>query len=115
IEAIDRLNARLKGFRILKSAEVDILEDGRLDYSQAMLRKLDFTICSIHSRFGLDRRQQTERLLRAMDNRYFHILGHTTGRLLLRRPGYEVDIERLIRHAKANGCYFEINSSPDRN
>jgi DNA polymerase (family 10) len=57
---------------------------------------------------------QTERILRAMDNRYFNILGHATGRKLLKRPGYELDMERIIRHAQANGCFFEINSSPDR-
>jgi DNA polymerase (family 10) len=111
---IDKINARLKGIRILKSAEVDILEDGRLDYSQSMLRELDFTICSIHSRFGLNKKEQTERILRAMDNRQFNILGHATGRLLLKRPGYVIEIERVMRHAKANGCFFEINSSPDR-
>jgi DNA polymerase (family 10) len=114
VKAIDKLNGRLKGFRILKSAEVDILEDGPLDYSNAVLKQLDFTICSIHSRFGLNREQQTERILRAMDNPYFSILGHATGRLLLKREGYELDIERIIDHAKAAGCLFEINSSPDR-
>jgi DNA polymerase (family X) len=114
IKAIDNINAKLKGFRILKSAEVDILEDGRLDYSNAVLKQLDFTICSIHSRFALNREQQTERILRAMDNRYFNILGHATGRLLLKREGYELDIERIIEHAKKTGCLFEINSSPDR-
>ena len=114
IAAIDKLNATLKGFRVLKSAEVDILEDGELDYSKAVLRELDFTICSVHSRFGLNKEQQTERILRAMDNRYFTILGHATGRLLLKRPGYELDMERVIEHAKANGCFLEINSSPDR-
>jgi DNA polymerase (family X) len=114
IRNIDKLNVRLKDFRILKSAEVDILEDGRLDYSNAALRQLDFTICSIHSRFALNRQQQTERILRAMDNPYFNILGHATGRLLLKREGYELDIERIIAHAKTNGCLFEINSSPDR-
>src|SRR6185312_13585659 len=96
------------------SAEVDILEDGKLDYSKAMLRDLDLTICSIHSRFGLNKDQQTERILRAMDNPYFTILGHATGRLLLKRPGYELDMERIIQHARDNGCFFEINSSPDR-
>jgi histidinol phosphatase-like PHP family hydrolase len=73
-------------FRILKSSEVDILADGSLDYPDDLLRELDYTVCSIHSRFGLDRQQQTERLLRAMDNRYFNILGHATGRLLLKYP-----------------------------
>jgi DNA polymerase (family 10) len=114
IEAIDKLNAKLKSFRVLKSAEVDILEDGALDYSNAVLKQLDFTICSIHSRFGLNKQQQSERILRAMDNPYFNILGHATGRLLLKREGYELDIERIIRHAKETGCLFEINSSPDR-
>jgi DNA polymerase (family 10) len=79
-----------------------------------LLKELDYTVCSIHSRFALDKRAQTERLLRAMDNRYFNILGHATGRLLLKRPGYEIDVERVIDHARQNGCFFEINSSPDR-
>jgi DNA polymerase (family 10) len=68
----------------------------------------------VHSRFALTKSQQTERLLRAMDNRYFNILGHATGRRLLKRPGYDIDWERIISHAKQNGCFFEINSSPDR-
>ena len=114
IRYIDKLNGNLRGFRILKSSEVDILADGSLDYPDELLRELDYTVCSIHSRFALDRKQQTERLLRAMDNRYFNILGHATGRLLLKRPGYEIDIERVIEHARQSGCFFEINSSPDR-
>jgi DNA polymerase (family 10) len=114
IKAIDKLNAKLSGFRVLKSAEVDILEDGKLDYSTAVLKELDLTICSIHSRFGLNKQQQTERILRAMDHRCFNILGHATGRLLLKREGYELDMERIIVHAHENGCFFEINSSPDR-
>jgi DNA polymerase (family 10) len=108
------LNARHPGIRILKSAEVDILADGSLDYPDDLLRELDYTVCSIHSRFALDKTAQTERLLRAMDHRSFTILGHATGRLLLDRPGYEIDIERVIAHAAACGCFFEINSSPNR-
>lgn len=114
VKHIDKLNARLPGFRILKSSEVDILADGSLDYPDDLLAELDYTVCSIHSRFGLDGNQQTERLLRAMDNRYFNILGHATGRLLLKRPGYEVDFEKVIKKARQQGCFFEINSSPDR-
>jgi DNA polymerase (family 10) len=115
IRYIDRLNEqRTLGVRILKSAEVDILADGRLDYSDAVLKELDYTVCSIHSRFALDRKGQTERIMRAMDNRYFTILGHATGRQLLRRPGYHVDFERIVEHARQTGCFFEINSSPDR-
>jgi DNA polymerase (family X) len=114
IKSIDKLNRRLSGFRVLKSAEVDILGDGKLDLPDDVLRELDYTVCSIHSRFGLKREQQTERVLRAMDNRYFTILGHATGRLLLKRPGYELDFERIVAHAKARGCFFELNCSPDR-
>jgi len=114
IRFIDKLNARLHGFRILKSAEVDILADGSLDYPDDLLRELDYTVCSVHSKFALGKEQQTGRILRAMDNRYFNILGHATGRLLLKRPGYEIDIPRVIAHARDTRCYFEINSSPDR-
>lgn len=114
IRHIDNLNSRLRGFQVLKSAEVDILPDGTLDYPDELLRELDYTVCSIHSRFGLDKNSQTERIMRAMDNRYFRILGHATGRLLLKRPGYDIDIDRVIEHARQNGCFLEINSSPDR-
>jgi DNA polymerase (family X) len=114
IRKIDQLNEHLTGIRILKSAEVDILADGTLDYPDELLRELDYTVCSIHSRFAFGREKQTERILRAMDNRFFTILGHATGRLLLKRPGYEIDMERIALHAKQSGCFFEINSSPDR-
>jgi DNA polymerase (family 10) len=114
IGIIDTLNSRLTGIRVLKSAEVDILADGTLDYPDELLKELDYTVCSVHSRFGLGKQEQTERILRAMDNRNFNILGHATGRLLLKRPGYELDMNRIIDHARQNRCFFEINSSPDR-
>jgi DNA polymerase (family 10) len=113
IRRIDQLNENLAGIRILKSAEVDILADGALDYPDDLLRELDYTVCSIHSRFAFGREKQTERILRAMDNRFF-TMGHATGRLLLKRPGYEIDMERIALHARQSGCFFEINSSPDR-
>jgi DNA polymerase (family 10) len=114
IRFIDRLNARLEGIRVLKSAEVDVLLDGTLDYPDSLLKELDCTVCSIHSRFGLGKSEQTERVLRAMENRYFNILGHATGRLLLKRPGYELDMEQVVEQARSQGCFFEINLSPDR-
>lgn len=114
IREIDQWNERLDGIRVLKSAEVDILPDGSLDYPDELLRELDYTVCSIHSRFGFGKAEQTERLLRGMDNRYCAIIGHATGRLLLRRPGYEIDVDRVVEHAREVGCFFEINSSPDR-
>lgn len=113
-QAIDKVNSRLAGIRVLKSAEVDILEDGTLDYPDAILEALDVTICSIHSKFSLDKNRQTERLMRAMDNRYFNILGHATGRLLLHRAGYELDIERVLKHALDVGAFVEINANPNR-
>jgi len=82
------------------------------DNPNDLLKELDYTVCSIHSRFGLGKADQANRILRAMDNRYFNILGHATGRLLLKRPGYEIDVARVIAHARLNECYFEINSSP---
>lgn len=114
IRRIDKLNAKLDGIRILKSAEVDILADGSLDYPDDLLAELDYTICSIHSRFSMPKKEQTERVLRAMDHPAFTILGHATGRLLLKRSGYELDLPRIIAHAKARRCYFEINADPDR-
>lgn len=114
IRAIDKLNSRFTNFRVLKSAEVDILADGALDLPDDLLRELDYTVCSIHSRFAMNREKQTERVLRAMDNPYFTILGHATGRLLLKRPGYDLDFEQLVEHAKHRGLFFELNSSPDR-
>ena len=114
IRRIDKINARLRGFRILKSAEVDILPDGSLDYPDDLLSELDYTICSIHSRFALGKLQQTERIMRAMDHPAFTMLGHATGRLILHRSGYDLDLPRIIAHAAARGCYFEINADPDR-
>ena len=114
IRFIDKLNSRLIGIRDLKSAEVDILPDGTLDYPDELLKELDYTVCSVHSRFAFGKQEQTERIFRAMDNRCFNILGHATGRLLLKRPAYELDMDRVIHHARQNGCFFEINSSPDR-
>lgn len=114
IRQIDKLNECDLGIRILKSAEVDILADGSLDYPDDLLAELDYTICSIHSRFALGKTEQTERILRAMDHPAFNILGHATGRILLRRTGYDLDLARIARHAKDVGCYFEINADPDR-
>lgn len=114
IRHIEKLNEKTRGIRILKSAEVDILADGSLDYPDSLLKELDYTVCSIHSKFAMNKTAQTERILRAMDHKYFNILGHATGRKLLKRPGYEIDVDRVLRQARANGCFLEINSSPQR-
>ncbi len=114
MEAIDRLNARLSGIRLLKGIEVDIMEDGELDLPETVLAQLDLVIGAVHSHFGLSRKKQTERILRAMDHRYFSILAHPSGRLLEERAAYDVDMERIIKHAAQRGCYLELNAQPKR-
>ena len=113
-DEIDAVNARLAGFRILKGIEADILADGALDYDDAVLARLDFVIGSIHSRFNLDRETMTERVLRAMENPHLAILGHPTGRLLLSRDPYPLDMERVLARAAETGVAIEINADPHR-
>jgi DNA polymerase (family 10) len=114
VRAIDRLNARLDGFTVLKSVEVDILEDGRLDLPDDVLKELDFTVCAIHYGFGYGRAKQTSRVLRAMDNPYFSILAHPTGRLLNAREPMQLDLERVLEAARERGRVLEVNAQPER-
>jgi DNA polymerase (family 10) len=113
-DEIDRINQRLKGIVLLKGIEVDILESGGLDLPDAALARLDIVIGAVHSRFDLPRAHQTERILRAMDNPYFTLLAHPTGRLIEKRAPYDVDMPRIIRHARQRGCYLELNAHPER-
>jgi DNA polymerase (family 10) len=111
----DALNARYGGhFRILKGIESDILQDGSLDYPDDVLERFDFVVASVHSRFRLDKKAQTERILRAVANPHTTILGHLTGRMLMRRPGYEIDVERVLRACAKHGVAVEINANPHR-
>ena len=114
VEEIDRLNAGLEGFRLLKGIEVDILEDGSLDFPDAVLQRLDIVVGSIHSRFQLTLEQQTARLLRAMDHRCFSILAHPSGRLIGEREPYSVDMAAVVRKAAERGCFLELNANPAR-
>jgi DNA polymerase (family 10) len=114
IDRIERLNETLKGFTVLKGIEVDILENGRLDLPDSILQRLDLVIGAIHHRFDLPRAKQTERLLRAMDSKHFSVLAHPSGRLIDERPGYEIDLLRIIRKAKERGCFLELNAHPSR-
>jgi DNA polymerase (family 10) len=111
---IDRLNGKLQGIVLLKAIEMDILEDGTLDLPDEILKELDLTVCAVHYHFNLSREAQTDRIIRAMDNPYFNILAHPSGRLIHRREPYDVDMERLMRAAKARGCFMELDSQPDR-
>src|SRR5438552_17384428 len=111
----DRLNKRYgDSFRIFKGIESDILPDGSLDYPEDVLARFDFVVASVHSRFKLDRKQQTERIIRAVANPHTTVLGHMTGRQLLRRPGYDVDVEKILAACAKHGVAVEINANPWR-
>jgi DNA polymerase (family X) len=111
---IDAANAELEGIRVLKGVEADILPDGRLGYSETMLASFDFVIASIHNRFEMGREEMTGRILAAMDNPYVAILGHPTGRLLLSREAYPLDLDRIFARAAETGVAIEINADPQR-
>jgi DNA polymerase (family 10) len=114
IDDIDRLNEKLEGFTVLKGTEVDILADGRLDLPDKVLSRLDIVIAAVHYKFDLSRKLQTERIIRAMDNRHVSIIAHPTGRLIGEREPYEVDVEAMVAAAAARGCCLELNADPDR-
>jgi DNA polymerase (family 10) len=114
LDQIDRLNDELDGLCILKSAEVDILADGSLDLSDRILKRLDFTVGAVHYKFDLDEKRQTERILKAMDNRHFTILAHPSGRLLGERTSLSINLERVISGARERGCFLELNAHPAR-
>ncbi|QWG22302.1 DNA polymerase/3'-5' exonuclease PolX [Bradyrhizobium sediminis] len=114
IREIDRLNEGLKNFTILKGIEVDILRDGSLDLPESSLAKLDIVVAAVHSHFDLPRQAQTERVVRALENRHVSILAHPTGRLIGEREPYDIDMDRVISTARKAGCYLEINAEPDR-
>ena len=114
IKAIDKLNAKLKGFTLLKSIELDILADGTLDLPDGILDELDLVVCSVHYNFKLSKEKQTERVIRALDNPRVNIFGHPTGRLINERPPYEIDLEKVMRAAVERGCFLELNAHPDR-
>ncbi|MGC1458966.1 MAG: DNA polymerase/3'-5' exonuclease PolX [Steroidobacteraceae bacterium] len=114
IDAIDRLNETLQVFTVLKGAEVDILEDGRLALEDAILKRLDVVVIAVHSHFGLSEVQQTNRILRALERPAICILAHPFGRLLGSRPPYALDFERVLSAVQQRGCFMEINAQPLR-
>ena len=115
LKAIREVDARMEGrIRVLTGIEVDILGDGEIDLSQEVLAQMDVVIGSVHSLFQQPREQMTERLLRALENPYIKILGHLTGRLLLRRDSYEMDLTAVLKQAAKVGAAVEHNAYPDR-
>jgi len=113
-EEIDRVNETLDGFRVLKGIEADILADGRVDYDASLLERFDYVIGSIHSRFSMSGAQMTERVLAALDDPHLTILGHPTGRLLLTREPYALDLDAVIEKAGERGVALELNADPHR-
>lgn len=114
IDEIDKLNAELHGITLLKGIEVEINEDGTLGLPDDVLERLDFVIGAVHSKFDLPRERQTGRILRALDHPCLTLLAHPSGRLLLEREPYDVDMHRIIRHARQRGCFLELNAQPSR-
>ena len=113
-EEIDELNAASSGCRVLKGVEADILADGRLDYDDETLALFDFVVGSVHSQFGMSATAMTERVIRALDDPRLTILGHPTGRILLSRESYAIDLEAVIDKAADGGAAVELNADPRR-
>jgi DNA polymerase (family 10) len=115
IEEIDKLNRKLKDFTLLKGIEVDILEDGSLDLDNSILKKLDLLVLSVHHKFNLSQKKQTERIIRAIESSpVFTILGHPTGRIIGERQPYDVNMEQLMKVARDRNCALELNAQPER-
>jgi DNA polymerase (family 10) len=114
IKKIDRLNKKIKGIEILKGVEVDIEKDGKLNLDDSILKNLDIVIAAIHFRYDLNKRQMTDRILRAMDNKYVNIVAHPTGRLIGQRAAYNLELEMIFTQAHKHNIALELNSSPDK-
>jgi DNA polymerase (family 10) len=114
VEHVRKLNGRYRGFKLLCGTEVSINPDGSLDYADDVLAELDWVIASVHSSFRLGEKAMTERILAAIDSPFVDAIGHLTGRLILRRDPYPLDVERIVEHAAAAGTMLEINANPNR-
>jgi DNA polymerase (family X) len=114
IRRIHEAAKNIEGIRVFAGIEVDILQDGTLDLSDDVLAQMDLVIASVHSFFNLEPQQMTDRLLRALSNKHMSLLGHPTGRILLRRSGYQYDMDAVLKSAAANGIAMELNAYPDR-
>jgi len=108
------MNRKDSSFRIFKGIESDILPDGSLDYDEGILRKFDFVIAAVHSHFSMPEHDMTARIIKAVENRFTTMLAHPTGRILLARNPYAVDMEKVIQRAAQANTAIEINSNPDR-
>ncbi|MBU0686307.1 MAG: DNA polymerase/3'-5' exonuclease PolX [Candidatus Margulisbacteria bacterium] len=113
-EEIDKINSKIKGITILKGAEVDILPDGTLDYSNEVLKEMDIVLAAVHSRFKMPEKEMTDRICKALKNKYVKILTHPTGRLIGEREPYAVNLEKVLKVAADTGTHIELNANPHR-
>jgi DNA polymerase (family 10) len=113
IKKIEKANSR-SPIKILKGSEVDILPDGSLDYPDEILKQLDIVFASVHSNFKMSKPEMTKRMIKALKNKYVHVLSHPTGRLIGEREGYEVDLDEILKAARDNGTFIELNAHPLR-
>ncbi|RKY42243.1 MAG: DNA polymerase/3'-5' exonuclease PolX [Candidatus Makaraimicrobium thalassicum] len=114
VEKIRKIARKIKGIKILSGVEVDILRDGELDIADYALKELDIVIAAVHSGFSLDKKKQTSRILKAMDNRYVNVLAHPSGRLITSRSSIQADFDGIFRRAVENNIYLEINTHGER-
>lgn len=114
IEEIKQWNQKSKDFQLLAGCEVDVLKNGQLDFSDDVLKHLDYVVASIHNSFSQDEATMTQRIIKAVENEYVTFIGHLTGRLLLERDGYAVNIKKIIEACAANGTWIELNANPYR-
>jgi DNA polymerase (family 10) len=114
IENVHRISGKLKGITLLAGSEVDILADGRMDYEDDILKELDIVVASPHVSLKQDAKKATDRLLRAIDNKYVNIIGHPTGRLINGRAGLPLEMDKIIAAAAASGTALEINAGYPR-
>ncbi|PYJ70064.1 MAG: DNA polymerase/3'-5' exonuclease PolX [Verrucomicrobia bacterium] len=114
VPAIRKLNEKFDGFRLFTGVECDILRDGSLDFPDEVLAQLDFVVASVHSALGLSEADMTRRMIRAMENRFVTMLAHPTGRLLLKREPYQIDVPEILDAAAHTGTWIELNAAPKR-
>ena len=114
IERIRDVDAGMEGFRVLAGTETNVLPDGSVDYEDDLLAELDWVVASVHTSFGMAEEDMTDRMVAAIEHPLVDVIGHPTGRLILRREPYAVDLGRVIEAAARTGTFLEINANPNR-
>ncbi len=114
VDNIRKIAKKIKGIKVLAGVEVDVLENGELDLEDYALKELDIVIAAVHSKFLLDKKKQTERVLKGIDNKYVNILAHPSGRLITKRRPLEIDFDKIFKKAVEVNCFLEINTHGDR-